>query len=412
MTELVYELEEKMNEYKKRKQIRKGYRRSQFIIFAARNIIGPIFKKVCNMHNEKVHIDEQPFILMANHGDNLDVALEQTGIRRYMRFVMSDHLMRKSAMRVLINFLASPIVYHREKGSDSLYNEVVANLNAGVNVAIHIEGGKTNNGETGYISKRNAQMVKDGNCALVTYRNKGGYLKIPRWADNKRKGPTFGEVVNIYSKEEVQKMSIDELYSHILEDLQFNVYDEQRINPQKYTAENPAQSAEIILYVCPKCKAVGTLKTKSDKIFCSCGFEAKIDDYGFWHSEDMYFDDIVRWDKFQKGVLKELTESKKGTDELLFEDTEQTIYSLDKNGNRVLKAESACISLFGDCFEISDEGFTDMIPIESIKKISIAAKMNLLIVTDKTYYEIHSHKPRSAIKYVVAVRYLLGKENR
>ena len=53
MTELVYELEEKMNEYKKRKQIRKGYRRSQFIIFAARNIIGPIFKKVCNMHNEK-----------------------------------------------------------------------------------------------------------------------------------------------------------------------------------------------------------------------------------------------------------------------------------------------------------------------------------------------------------------------
>ena len=126
----------------------------------------------------------------------------------------------------------------------------------------------------------------------------------------------------------------------------------------------------------------------------------------------MYFDDIVRWDKFQKGVLKELTESKKGTDELLFEDTEQTIYSLDKNGNRVLKAESACISLFGDCFEISDEGFTDMIPIESIKKISIAAKMNLLIVTDKTYYEIHSHKPRSAIKYVVAVRYLLGKENR
>ena len=68
MLELAYELEEKMNEYKKRKQIRKGYRRSQFIIFAARNIIGPIFKKVCNMHNEKVHIDEQPFILMANHG--------------------------------------------------------------------------------------------------------------------------------------------------------------------------------------------------------------------------------------------------------------------------------------------------------------------------------------------------------
>ena len=31
MTELVYELEEKMNEYKKRKQIRKGYELPQFV---------------------------------------------------------------------------------------------------------------------------------------------------------------------------------------------------------------------------------------------------------------------------------------------------------------------------------------------------------------------------------------------
>ena len=38
--------------------------------------------------------------------------------------------------------------------------------------------------------------------------------------------------------------------------------------------------------------------------------------------------------------------------------------------------------------------------------------MTLLIVTDKVYYEIHSKKPRSATKYVVAVRYLSGKENK
>ena len=95
MTELVEEINGQYIKKQKLKQIRKGSTRAKFIIFGARNIIGPIFKKVCNMHNEKIHIDDQPFVLMANHGDNLDVALELTGIRRYMRFVMSDHLMRK-----------------------------------------------------------------------------------------------------------------------------------------------------------------------------------------------------------------------------------------------------------------------------------------------------------------------------
>ena len=410
MLELAYELEEKMNEYKKRKQIRKGFRRSQFIIFAARNIIGPPFKKICDIECDKVRIKEEPFILMANHGHNLDAAAELAGIRNFMRFVMSDHLTRKPIMRVLLNFLATPITYHREKGSDSLYNEVVDNLNAGVNVCMHIEGGKTNNGETGYISKRNAKMVTDGNCALVTYRNKGGYLKAPRWAENKRSGKISGEVVRVYSRDELKKMSVDEIYNIIKEDLNFNIYDEQKINPQIYSADNPAESAEIILYACPKCKQIGTLTSKNDKIFCECGFEASVDNYGFWHSEDMWFDDIVRWDKFQKGVLKELADKKKGTDELLFGDSEQIVYTLE-NENRVLQSERGNVSLYGDRIEITTENSVDSVPLENIKKISIAAKMNLLIVTDKAYYEIHSKAPRSAIKYVVAHRYLMGKES-
>ncbi len=394
-----------------RKKIRKGYRRSQFIIFAARNIIGPAFKKIFGIECDKVRVKEQPFILMANHGDNLDAAIEILGIRNYMRFVMSDHLTRKPVMRVLLEFLASPIIYHREKGSDALYNEVVDNLNAGVNVAIHIEGGKTNNGETGYISKRNAQMVKDGNCALVTYRNKGGYLKSPRWAYNKRSGKISGELVNIYSKEELQKMTVDEIYEHIIKDLYFNIYDEQRTNPLPYIAENPAQSAEIILYVCPKCKKIGTLKSEGNKLSCNkCDFSATTDDYGFWHSEDMPFDNIAQWDKFQKSILKEVVEKKKNTSDLIFSDSGQIIYTLE-NENRVLKNNDGKVVLFGDCIEISGDNFIDSIPLECIRKISIASKMNLLIVTDKTYYEIHCTKPRSAIKYVVALRYLQGKES-
>ena len=394
------------------KETRKGYRRGQMWFFLGRNIIGIPFKILYNFRGKRYNIREQPFLLVANHTDNMDPAYEIVSINKYVRFVVSDHLTRKASLRILLKVLAAPIIYHREKGSDALYEEIVRNLHAGINVGVFIEGSKSNNGETGYISKRNAEMIKDGNCGLITYRNIGGYMKCPRWADNKRKGRSFGHIVNIYSREELQKMSVDEIYDRLLQDMYFNAYDEQRKNPRKYIAENPAESAEIMLYVCPKCKAIGSLKSKGDKISCSCGFCANIDDYGFWHSDDMEFDDIVRWDKFQKSVLKELTDCKKGTDALIFSDEKQIVYTLDEKGNRVLQGENAVLRQFADRIELSYKEENVKLPIDKINSIKIAAKMNLLIVLDNVYYEIHSEIPRSAIKYVVATRYLLGKENK
>lgn len=394
------------------KETKKGYRRGQFLFFLARVFLRIPFCKLYRFKGKSYRVKEEPFLLFANHTDNMDPAYELANIRRYIRFVVSDHLTRKASLRIILRVLAAPIIYHREKGSDVLYDEIIRNLHAGINVGVFIEGAKSNTGETGFISKRNAQLVKDGNCGLVTYKNKGGYMKSPRWADNKRKGPSFGEVVNIYTRDELQKMTVDEIYEHILEDLYFNAYEEQRINPHKYIAENPAQSAEIILYVCPKCKKIGTLTSEGDKISCSCGFCARIDDYGFWHSDDMEFDDIVRWDRFQKGVLKELTDKKKGTDELLFSDGRQTVYTLDsKTGNRVPQGEKALLSQFGDRIELKYGDKNIIMPLSEIRSIKIAAKMNLLIVLDDCYYEIHSEIPRSATKYVVATRFLLGKEN-
>lgn len=95
---------------------------------------------------------------------------------------------------------------------------------------------------------------------------------------------------------------------------------------------------------------------------------------------------------------------------MIFADSGQIIYTLE-NENRVLKSDNGKIVLLGNCLEISGNDFIDSIPLECIKKISIAAKMNLLIVTDKAYYEIHSKESRSAIKYVVALRYLQGKDS-
>lgn len=394
-----------------KKNIRKGVLKGQILIFVLRNIIKPPAVRILKFTDKEHKIKEQPYLVFANHSDAIDPAYILKTMRRYVRFVMSDHVMRMGIVGKLYKFIDSPIIFEREKGTDVLYNEIVDNIRAGVNVAMYPEGGITSTGETGYISKRNATLVKECDCTFVTYRGKGGYLKKPRWAKNKRKGPISGEVVNVYTREQIRVMSEEELYKHICEDLYFNCYDEQHKNPHEYITEDPAEYAEIILYGCPKCKTAGKLKTKCDRIFCTCGFEAVVDNYGLWHSDDMDFDNIVDWDKFQKKLLKDTADAMRGTPDAIFSDDKQMIYTVEETAGTLI-SENGSVNLYGDRVELVTEKETITIPTDEISSIKTSSKMNLLLITSKGYFEIRSPYPRSATKYIVAIRYLQGKENR
>ncbi len=391
-------------------KITKGVLRGKILIFAFRSIVKIPAVKALRFHDKEVRIKQTPYLVFANHSDAIDPAYIIKTTKKYVRFVMSDHVMRMGIIGKLYNVLDAPIVFEREKGTDLLYKTIVENIRAGVNVAMYPEGAMTNTGETGFISKRNATLVKECNCTFVTYRGKGGYLKKPRWAKSSRKGPIFGEVVNIYTKEQIAAMTVDEIYNHILEDLHVNIYDEQRIEPHEYIGEDPAEHAEIILYGCPGCEEIGKLRTKGNKIFCDCGFEASIDNYGFWHNDTMEFDNIVDWDKFQKELLRDITDSKKNTTESLFKDDNQQIYTIENSVITTL-SENGTVHLFGDRVDITTDSGIISIPVTDIESAKTSSRMNLLLVTKKGYFEIKSPYPRSATKYIVAIRYLQNKEN-
>ncbi len=393
------------------KNIKKEVLRSKILIFTLRTIVKHPAVKILRFSDKEIKIKNQPYLVFANHTYALDPIFIIKTMKRYVRFVMSDHVIRSGIVGKIYNFLDTPIIFEREKGTDPLFNDIVKNIKAGVNVAMYPEGCLTSTGETGFISRRNAALIKECDCTFVTYRVKGGYLKKPRWAKNSRKGPLTGEVVNIYTREQIRSMTEEEIYNHIIEDLYVNAYDEQRKNPAEYLGEDPAEFAEVILYGCPKCKELGKLRTKCDKIFCTCGFEAAVDNYGFWQSKDMEFDNIIEWDKFQKKLLKDITNKKKNTSETVLCDAEQQIYSIE-NGEMKTLSQNGKITLFGDSIELITANKTIKIPLEAINSVKVSARMNLLLVTEKGYFEVRSPYPRSATKYIVAIRYLQGKENK
>ena len=391
--------------------VKKGLTRNKVSINIARVLFGKLLLKVWNIKTEYYKPKHDTFIIVANHCDIFDPGVEMIALKRYIRFVASDHLLHIKVFGKAMTYLGGVIVKYRGRPSSELTGEIIENVKNGISVSIYAEGGTTFNGETGFISEHTGELVKNSGVALITFRYTGGYLKAPRWAQLPRKGQIFGKVVNEYSPEELEKLSVEEITEIIRRDTYVNAFEEQRKDMHEYKGEKLAQYVERALYICPECKKAGTMHSEDDRFFCTCGYEVTYGTDGFFHreNENPVFDNVLDWDKWQREVWKNrLLSAAPG--ELIFSEDGQIVYSVDK-GERTLISENAEIRLYNDRFEIEAEGHdTIKIPMETISKVQTAMKDFLVIVNDEGYYDINSAVPRSATKYVAAWRYLTGKE--
>lgn len=390
----------------------KNFRRVKWIWKHVAPVLVPPFDKLFGFHRNVYRPVEEPFLLVSNHTDGADPGFILSDVRAYFRFTSSDHVMENPLIRFIFMFIGRPLINYQKDSSDVIYNNMLTSLKRGINVQLMAEARVTDTGETGYISRRNAHLVKEAGCGLITHRITGGYLTIPRWADERRKGPVYGEVVHHYTKAEIAQMSEDEIYEAMCRDLYVNAYDENRVKKQKYIAENPAQSAEYVLYGCPKCGAVGKLHTKHDKLWCDCcDFEATVDDYGFWHSEDMEWDNIPDWDRYQKELIYKLIDEATDPDEVLVEHDEQLVSTMDDKGDVHLKDEHGIIRLYKDSIEVLWDGKSTRVKGKDVKNISYASKGTVILVTEDTHLRVKTKTPRAANIYVVGVRYMKGHKS-
>ena len=392
-------------------KVRRGY---HFNCFTVKTIFAILKNKVIKENN--VHLDyhkpqHKSFILISNHTDAMDPGFEMESLGKYVRYVASDHTARMK-LGWVFKYIGGVIIKYRDRPSSELTKEIIRNVQAGIPVGLHAEGAMSINGQTGFISEHTGQLVKDSGVALVTYKFVGGYLRNPRWANSKRSGPIIGHFVNEYSPEELSKLSVKEITEIIRRDTYVNAYEEQKKEAHTYDGENLAECVERILYVCPKCGAVGALHSKGNFLTCDCGYKTEMKNDGFFHDcgEGLVHNNVLSWDLWQRGVWKEkLLSAEKGS--LIFTEGGQIVKKVDGEQEEIL-SENATISLYPEKFVVSFDGRKEDIVMEmaKIKQLSLAGKDTILVVDDKIFLDIGSQIPRSPTKYIAAWRYLTGKE--
>lgn len=393
-----------------RRQTRKGYRFNAITTMTAINLLK---KKVITGNN--VHLDyhkpkHKTFILICNHTEAFDPGYEMAALKRYIRFVSSDHVLRMKVGWVFTK-IGGVIIKHRDKPSEIINEDIKRNLRAGIPVGLHAEGAMTANGQTGFISEHTGRLVKESGAALVTYKFVGGYLRKPRWATTARKGPIMGHFVNEYSPEELAELSVEEITEIIRRDTYVNAYEEQKKDPYNYSGENLAECVERILYVCPECKKVGTLHSKGNNLKCDCGYEVEMKDDGFFHDvgKGLHYDNVLDWDLWQRDVWKDILLS---ADEntVIFSEEGQKVKKVDAENEEIL-TDDGILNLYKDRIEIitGEDKEPIIMEMSKIKQVSIANKDTILIVDDKVFLDVGSKTPRSPSKYVAAWRYLTDR---
>ena len=328
------------------------------------------------------------YIVLSNHTTDFDALFVACSFKPQMYYVASEHIARWKHGYKLVNYLLAPIL--RKKGTTAAATiiDILRKIRKGANVCMFAEGVRSWDGKTCDIAPTTGGLVKAARCGLVTYRISGGYFASPMWSTkNTRRGYLHGEPVHVYTAEQIAAMSEDEVNRIIREDLYEDAYARQAQKPRKYRGKNLAEKMENLLYICPVCGKVDTVRSKKDRVFCTaCDFSATYDTYGYLHGAPAKT--LTELAAKQKEAAEALVAS--GT-EIFAEDAR--IYTLENHEEKTLATGRMVMNPEGiTCGDL-------VVPFSEINELAMRGRRFLLFSFGKTYCEMTAPDGNNIYKF-------------
>ncbi|MEE1032669.1 MAG: lysophospholipid acyltransferase family protein [Ruminococcus sp.] len=330
------------------------------------------------------------YIVLSNHVTDYDPIFVAASFPQQMYFVASEHIARWKTFFKFIDYCFAPIMRYKGSIAATTVKEVFQKVRKGDNVCIFAEGCRTWDGITCPILPSTGKMVKKARCGLVTYRLRGGYFVSPNWSNtsNTRRGPIHGAPVNIYTKEQIAKMSVDEINEIINRDLYEDAYEQQLLSPQKYSGKNLAEGMENLLFICPVCGKIDTIRTHENTVSCSaCDMKFTYNEYAMLNGiSHKTVRELAKW---QREQVLEAAENK-----LSYTADSGSLAKISNHEETIIaqgKITLSSTSLI--CGEKE-------IPLEDILDMAIHGKHGLVFTAQKTYYELLPDKEFNALKFL------------
>lgn len=382
------------------------------LLAIGRKVVLPFFRRSYDIHVEKFEGKvPEPCFMVFNHSSRRDFFVTLDGFPYYGRYIMIDSFLRGPMLRFVLPVISDFIFRRRGKSADKVVASALFTINRGINVYLSPEGTTSQNGVTASIRKRTGTMIRESGAGLVTYRIWGSYFVKPTWANHRAKGPTFGKVVNTYTKEQLNAMTPEQINEVIAKDLYFNNYEWIKQARIPYDRENRAECMERVLYTCPKCKKIHTMKSEKDRFFCTdCGYSVDVDEYGLYVGDEVIFDNLYDWDIWQIDLLKSQRQEWIDNPDMViaFEDD---MYFNEEHGDEVTRIEeSVRLEMTSHHVRIIGKKNDITVPLDEMYSIFPTSLDTIGITCDGHYYILKAKMPICNRRFRAVHKILKGEE--
>ena len=336
---------------------------------------------------------EGPCIVIPNHVTNWDPFLVAMSFpKKQLYYVASEHIFRLPVLSSLIRWLLDPIARKKGDSGAGAVKEILRRVKQGHSVCLFAEGDCSWDGLTTPVFPATGKLVRASGATLVTYRLEGGYFTWPRWGRGVRRGRLCGHAVGVYSPETLRSMKGPEITALIQRDIGEDAWARQAAEPALYRGKRPAEQLETALFLCPRCRRVGTLTSSGDTLRCrSCGLEERFGEDGLFRPGEP-FANVAQWDRWQH---EELAAGRFEHSEELFSDPVRSFRRV-LTGHRTEKLPGDTLSVRDGCLRCGGASF----PLAEIENMAMVKRHILLFTHGGDYYELRCAEGCSLRKYL------------
>lgn len=327
-------------------------------------------------------------MVLSNHNTDWDPLFVGVSSKKQMYFVASEHIARWKVAYKFLKFAFDPIIRYKGTTATASVIDMLRAVRNGANVCMFAEGARSWDGVTQQISPATGKVVKKAKCTLITYKIQGGYFVSPNWSqEGLRKGPIYGAPVNVYTKEQIESMSVDEINEAIQKDLYEDAYAKQIENPKKYKGKQIAYKMENLLFKCPKCGAMDTIRSQKDTVTCEkCGMSFKYTEYCMLEGIDFKtVKELAAWQREQV--------AKDAANNVSYTSAGGKLIEIDKH------VETVCSEgpIYMNHSTIACGDVT--VPLASVIDLTMHGRRAIVFSTKEKYYELLPSQESNVLKY-------------
>jgi 1-acyl-sn-glycerol-3-phosphate acyltransferase len=265
-------------------------------------------------------------------------------------------------------------------------------------VSVFPEGQISPSGTTNPLSFSIAKFLKKASVDVYIVKHKNAYLVNPPWTKKTFKGRIETEKELIITKENIEKLSLDQIYQIVTEKLHFSTSSFNKEKKYVYKSNN-IKGLENVIYQCPSCLHEG-LESHKDRLVCPiCKHELIYDSYGLLNQQEL---DVLFFNQ-AKGVQDEINQQKE------FELSSKVILqSIDKDMLKTVGLGRLTLTKDAYIYEGSYKSEMKKLTfhVKNIQSLPSDIGRNIQIYEGYQIYQFEMNTPWLPTKFVHAGEYL------